>query len=255
VNGSDIEARGEDTFGVPGLRTDAMGVVEWPVHMTFEQWDDLGVVACEARDWTAWVVGDWLVFGEDKWKGKDRYAQARALTNRSYGGLRNLASVARKIPRSKRRASLSWSHHRLVASFDDEAVRDYWLDRAEAEGWTVDLLESMLRDAGLVTSRLQREGESEVVAAVRELRREYVELDAERVTRVVREGLERERRETKVIEISPLSEPRQLEFRPESVRDVALEIVTTPADEHGRVCLDRNLLERLRVALVQEQVA
>ena len=113
----------------------------------------------------------------------------------------------------------------------------------------------MLRDAGLVTARLQREGEAEVVAAVRELRREYAELDAERVTRIVRDGLERERRETKLIEASPMAEPRQLEFGPASLRDVALEIVTTPADEHGRVCLDRNLLERLRLALVEEQVA
>jgi hypothetical protein len=247
VTGSDLVAPGEDSFGVPGLRTDGAGVAEWPVGLTFEQWDDMGLVLCEARDWTAWLIGDWLSFGEDRWN--DRYAQARALTNRSYGGLRNLAWVARRVARPRRRESLSWSHHRLVASIKDEAVQVEWLDRAEAEGWSVDLLESMLRDAGLVAARLQREGEPELVAAVSELHREYAELNAERVIRIVREGLERVRRETKVVELPSAS---QLQVGAPSLREVVTEIVAAPRDEQGRVCLGSNLLERLRMALEEE---
>ena len=248
MSGADLQARGEDTFGVCGLRTGPTGVVGWPPDMTFEEWDELGLVACEARDWTAWFIGDWLRFGEDRWH--DRYTQARALSNRSYGGLRNCLWVARKIPPPMRRESLSWSHHRLVARFDDEAVRDDWLDRAEAEGWTVDLLESMLRDAGLVAARLQPVGEAEVVAAVGELRHEYTEPDPQRVSRIVCDDPEPEHCDRDGVELPPMA--RQLEVGSPSLSELVAELVRMPRDEHGRICVGSNLLERLQVALERE---
>jgi hypothetical protein len=216
--------------------------------MTFQEWDELGLVACEARDWTAWVIGDWLRFGEDRWH--DRYTQARALSGRSYGGLRNCLWVARKIPPAMRRESLSWSHHRLVARFADEAVRGDWLDRAEAAGWSVDLLESMLRDTGSVTARLQPDGEAEVVAAVGELHSEYGQLGAQRVSRIVRDAPERERSARDSVE--PLRMLHQLEVGVQSLSELAAEIIAMPRDEYGRVTVGSNLLERLQMALERE---
>ncbi len=249
-SGRDLSVSREDAFGVPGLRTAPTGVIDWPTYMTFEQWDDLGMVLCEARDWTAWLIGDWLAYGYERWKKEDKYAQARALTNRSYGGLRNLGWVARKVPRHRRREGLAWSHHRLVAKLE-EAEQEVWLDRAEGEGWSVDLLESALIDAGVIT-RLQPDAQAEVVEVVRVLRREIPDLDAERVGRLVRTGVERERRQTEVVEPPDGSEPAQLQVDPPSLREVVVEIIDAPRDEHGRVCIGFNLLERLRVALVKE---
>lgn len=240
MNGGDLVRR----LDVPGLRFTATGL-EFTADVSFEQWDKVGLVLAEARDWSAWGLGDWLNFGEARFG--ERYAQASALTDRSHGGLRNLAYVARKVPPRRRREALSWSHHRLIAPFD-EVEQTEWLTRAEAEGWSVDLLDSMLRDAGLgVTARLQPDGEAEVVAVVRELRREIPDLDAERVARIVREGVERERRETRVVEL-PAS---QLQVAA-SLRELAADILAMPRDEHGRACLDRNGLERLRAALDEE---
>ncbi len=151
MSGGDLVPRGEDSFGVSGLRTGPTGVIDWPTYMTYKDWDDLGMVVCEARDFTAWVLGDWLLYGESKWNS-DEYAQAQALTGRSYGGLRNLRWVADRFPLHRRRETLTWSHHRAVAGIKDDAVQEEWLDRAEA-GWSVDLLESSLRDVGLVSPR------------------------------------------------------------------------------------------------------
>jgi hypothetical protein len=209
VTGGDIVARGGDAFGVPGLRTSPTGVIDWPVNMTFEQWDDLGLAVCEARDCTGWWIGDWLLFGEATFG--ETYAQARALTGRSYGGLRNLSYVARHVPRSRRCESLSWSHHAVVAPLEPEE-QIAWLDRAEAGGWSVDLLASTLRDArSLVTSGDTMESET-------------VE--------------------------SPSASQLMIE-RP-SLREVAAEIVAAERDEHGRTCIGSNVLERLRAALAEE---
>jgi hypothetical protein len=204
----DLVERGGDAFGMPGLVTRSTGIVEWPPSLTFDAWDDLGLILCEARDWTAWLLGDWLVFGEERWP--DRYAQAAALTGRSYGGLRNLAWVARKIPARRRRESLSWSHHRVVAGLD-EAEQTRWLDRAEAGDWSVDLLDATLRDAGVSPQRLHADGDIEVV------------------------------------EIAPSS--GQLQVGGLSLAEIVTEILDAERDEHGRACLDRNMLERLRAAL------
>ena len=59
------------------------------------------------------------------------------MTERAKGTLMNYASVARRVPRSKRRAELSWSHHETVAS-RDFAEQDQWLDRAVTEGFSVE---------------------------------------------------------------------------------------------------------------------
>ena len=196
--GADLVARGVDAFGVPGLITGPTGVNEWPDDgLTFEQWDDLGMVASTARDWTAWILGDWLLYGEQTFGRK--YVQAESLTRRSYHGLANLRYVSRHVSRSRRREGLSHSHHRLVAPLEpDEQIE--WLDRAEVNGWSVDLLDSALKDArSLLTARLKPEGDAQLQLA--------------------------------------------------SLAEVAAEILNLERDEHGRVCLDRNMHERLRAAV------
>lgn len=48
-------------------------------------------------------------------------------------------AVAIDIPRERRRAGLSWSHHAAVFRMEPEA-QDRWLAKAEADGLTVDAL-------------------------------------------------------------------------------------------------------------------
>lgn len=70
----------------------------------------------------------------------------------SRSSLSRSVAVARMVPLERRRAGLSWSHHEAVLAADPRRQhstpieegddRDLLLGRAEAEGWTVDKLET-----------------------------------------------------------------------------------------------------------------
>jgi hypothetical protein len=94
---------------------------------------------------SAWWLGDWLVYGEQRFP--ERYRVAIDSTNLSYKTLRNYAWVARSFPPSRRRDALGLAHHAEVAALPDED-QDRWLDRAVAERWSVAELRRRLRIAG-----------------------------------------------------------------------------------------------------------
>ncbi|MEV4104717.1 LmbU family transcriptional regulator [Nonomuraea sp. NPDC049649] len=103
-----------------------------PTDLPFDAWrrigDQLGVI----NGSSAWWLGDWLVYGEKTFPGRYRLAVSR--TRLSYKTLRNYAWVARNVPMSRRRDTLSLQHHAQVAALPgDEQER--WLARAEREGW------------------------------------------------------------------------------------------------------------------------
>lgn len=77
---------------------------------------------------------DWLNYGERAYG--EKYSQAIDATGFEYGAVANFAWVAKAVEPSTRVESLSWTHHREVAALDpsDQAQ---WLERAEAEQWSV----------------------------------------------------------------------------------------------------------------------
>jgi hypothetical protein len=78
-----------------------------------------------------WKLADSLV-----WSCSDAdYERVGSETGYSYATLLDLARVARRIPASRRRPSLSFGHHRRVASMLP-AEQDWWLREAEARGWS-----------------------------------------------------------------------------------------------------------------------
>lgn len=81
----------------------------------------------------------------------EKYAQAIEATGRAKGTLQNYASVARRVPRSKRRTGLSWSHHEAVAA-REFGEQDHWLDRATAEGLNVEEFRELLREERNLTT-------------------------------------------------------------------------------------------------------
>jgi hypothetical protein len=58
------------------------------------------------------------------------YAQAMDATGFSYSTVRNDAYVAEHVKVSRRRDTLSWSHHGEVAQLEPEE-QDHWLAQAE----------------------------------------------------------------------------------------------------------------------------
>ncbi len=127
-----------------------MEVIE---RLTFDEWISLAPHVGSALRSMAFVVGDWLVYGEDafssqleldiKVEGEDqnaprpakrvtreRYHTAHASTGIDLATLKTYAHVSRRVPLSLRNNLLSWEHHKAVAKLK-EAELTRWLDTAE----------------------------------------------------------------------------------------------------------------------------
>ncbi len=114
------------------LRVVAPGADPSASWETREDWLEAGRRLGERSERDRWALGDWACHGERKYGD---LAGAAAGIGIAAGSLRNLATVARKVELSRRRDSLSWSHHAAVAALPAE-VGDDLLDRAEAGGWS-----------------------------------------------------------------------------------------------------------------------
>jgi hypothetical protein len=116
-------------------------------------WEKLGANLLSFADSSAWWIADWLVYGESTFR--DRYVEAIKRTSLSYQTLRNYTWAARRFPLSRRRHSLSFSHHLEVAGLE-QPQQDYWLRKAEELGWSRNKLRGQVR-----SSQLVHQGESE----------------------------------------------------------------------------------------------
>jgi hypothetical protein len=112
--------------------------------ISIDDWLAIGNELLSVSDASAWWLGDWLVYGEQRFP--ERYRVAISSTNLSYKTLRNYAWVARRFPVARRRDALGLAHHAEVAALPEED-QDRWLDRAVAEGWSVAELRRRLRSA------------------------------------------------------------------------------------------------------------
>lgn len=119
-------------------------------HLSFEEWSALAPLLNEAARGVAFVIGDWLAYGHERFapsaSGKGASAQAAGsasrvrpedyeeairLTGLDRSTLHTYTHVSRKVPPASRSKDLSWEHHKVVAKLppvDQQA----WL-RAAAE--------------------------------------------------------------------------------------------------------------------------
>lgn len=110
-----------------------------------EAWEEIGQSLGRFGRSVNWLVGDWLVQGEQLFG--ERYAQGMEATGYRYQTLMNLASVASKIAPEHRRPDLSHAHHAEVAKFKTPAEQTHWLERAAADKLTVKELRNQIRAA------------------------------------------------------------------------------------------------------------
>jgi hypothetical protein len=110
-------------------------------ELSFEEWSELATAIGQAARSIAFIVGDWLVYGQslfgtdgfpDKRVDSASYQLAVAATGLDLSTLQNYAYVSRSIPYSLRTERLSWEHHRLVAKLPDDGKRD-WIEACVAE--------------------------------------------------------------------------------------------------------------------------
>jgi hypothetical protein len=124
-----------ETFGVKGVRSTPVGLTFETDDLAFGDWQNIGRVLGAVRDWSAFAIGDWIVYGETVWP--EIFAQAVEVTGRAKGTLLEYARVSRNIAHARRRPDLSFTVHQLVAA-KLPPEQDRWLDDAEAHRWSVE---------------------------------------------------------------------------------------------------------------------
>jgi hypothetical protein len=154
---ADHLVRMEDAGALSAVGLDLTGQPD----MSFNQYAAIGRLLGTATAALRWAVGDYLAFGEDRFG--ELAAQASEELGMSPEGRMELLRVARSIPRHRRRAQLSWSHHRAVASRHiTPRQRDDLLDRAEREGLTANDLTEAVRE---VRDKLSLPGKDRTTSA------------------------------------------------------------------------------------------
>jgi hypothetical protein len=114
-----------------------------PADLRYDRWERAGYQLAGIVESSAWCLGDWLVYGKQRFA--DRYQRAIQAASLDYQTLRNYAWVARRFEMNRRRENLSFQHHAEVASLP-VAEQDHWLECAEKYGWTRNQLRRQVRN-------------------------------------------------------------------------------------------------------------
>jgi len=115
-----------------------------PPDLPYMEWEDIGIKLARAKETVKFMLGDWLNYGENAYG--EKYAQAIDSVTYDYSYLRNIAYVCRNVEMSRRRDSLSFSHHTEVAHLDPD-LQDLWLQTAEDQGLNSKVLRQAIKDA------------------------------------------------------------------------------------------------------------
>jgi hypothetical protein len=113
-----------------------------PPDLPFERYESIGAMLGELHKSAAFLIGDWLNYGEHVYG--EKYAQAALVLGLSEQTCANYASVANRVPPSRRRYGVSFTKHQEVASLAPNDQR-HWLKVAADEGLTRAELRERLR--------------------------------------------------------------------------------------------------------------
>lgn len=141
---------------------------------SYDECEALAALCGEVRDVTAWVIGDILLYSEDRFG--HTYPQIAEATGYAAQTLMNQVRVAKAIPLDERVEGLKHGHHEAVAAMKP-GKRAQWLNKALKHGWTVADLREHVRH-----EREGNEGTGEplpkdLVGAVRRALRDAIPTD------------------------------------------------------------------------------
>jgi hypothetical protein len=129
-----------------GTQSSAASPVAWAPtrEIDLSEWAAVGRRLGAIGRCGQWVLGDWIRYGNVKFG--ERYTRAARITGYDAQTLMNMVYVASRFEISRRRESLSWSHHETLASLEPDA-QDHWLSRAESERLSIADLRTELRSS------------------------------------------------------------------------------------------------------------
>jgi site-specific DNA-methyltransferase (adenine-specific) len=114
-----------------------------PADLSYEHWAGIGSTLQQMNRSLLWWIGDWLLYGEDRWP--ERYSQAIDETPFSYDTLRHAAWVARKFPVCSRLHALSWSHYQEAAALP-ELLAEEVLREAESRSLSKEKTRALVKE-------------------------------------------------------------------------------------------------------------
>ena len=137
---------------VPHERWDlsATGLVIRDPELTFDDFEYLCTTLGALHQAVRFAIGDAIIQGEHLF-GESSY-QAFERFQLSEEAMKEYVRVAQRVPRARRRAGLSWSHHRAVAPLE-AAEQKEWLRRAVDDSLSHHDLRAALRNGAVPEER------------------------------------------------------------------------------------------------------
>jgi hypothetical protein len=130
-----------------------------PDDLPFDEWAAIGDALCHAEQSVMWWIGDWWAYGYNRYGERARALEdmrARGHNPPAFKTCARAGTVSRQFTSARRRALLSFEHHKEVAALD-EREQDWLLDRAQSNAWSVVQLREEVR--GYKLERLRRPGD------------------------------------------------------------------------------------------------
>jgi hypothetical protein len=106
------------------------------------EWGDFFQLIQRVQSSLQWLIGDWIAYGEMT-LGKT-YENMAEITGFSAKTLRNMVYVARAIPMSLRKDTLTFGHHNVVAGLPAPRQQQ-WLEYAEVNNLSVAALTKAIK--------------------------------------------------------------------------------------------------------------
>lgn len=127
-------------LSLPGVLTP----ISWtlPKTLTFEQWCECGRTLDKIESGSAWWRGDWWNAGVPY---GDRVEAIRTDDSDgiSHGRYRNCGVIAKEFNVSRRRDTLEFKHHEIVAALSRQQQKK-WLDLAERQEWSANQMKAAI---------------------------------------------------------------------------------------------------------------
>jgi hypothetical protein len=122
----------------------AVSPVAWKPQqgLEFAEWLHQGRRLGSIGRGVAWWIGDWVSYGNVKFG--EKYSRAARVTGYDVQSLMNMAYVASRFEFSRRKETLSWSHHAELAALEPDE-QDRWLVFADERRLSVRGLRDELR--------------------------------------------------------------------------------------------------------------
>jgi N6-adenosine-specific RNA methylase IME4 len=143
---------------LPGAVSDT--ALNLPDGLSFDDWQRVGETLGRIGRAHQWWIGDWLNYGEAAYG--EKYAQAINETGYEYQTVADIAWTSKAVEVSRRRESLSFSHHREVAPLPPREQTD-WLDKAERFGWSKAELRKQIKTPPLLEAPEVPDGEYQCI--------------------------------------------------------------------------------------------